>query len=328
MKIVRVGDRGAAVEDIQRRLLTLGYDLGYAGVDGVFLEGTAAAIREFQTASGLYADGLVGPRTWSALVDSTFAFGDRMLYLRTPFFHGNDVLMLQRALNSLGFVCGAEDAIFGTYTERAVVEFQQNAGLETDGIVGPSSFAALNALRHIWGPRASGPHSHAHGAPVDRADVLGNLSLAVVAGSPEATDIARRLANVAQASSSMARVAVLATLEQAERYLADLDQPSAQAEGGSERSRSVTLVLVVATATTLDPGSAGDVGAQEASPRVPYLPDRDAMAQAIRTALISGANRSPVVTVAIGNESFNRGSKQGIQRVATSVLDALCTALR
>ena len=181
MRVVKVGDRGAAVEDIQRRLLTLGYDIGPTKVDGVFLEETADAVRSFQSDSSLYADGIVGPRTWSALVDSTFLFGDRMLYLRTPHFHGNDVRELQWALNSLGFACGDEDGIFGTFTERAVVEFQQNAGLGADGIVGPASFGALAGLRHIWAPRSTGAHSQAHGAPVDRAGRLPRLELRLAA---------------------------------------------------------------------------------------------------------------------------------------------------
>jgi hypothetical protein len=85
------GGRGAAVEDVQRRLLVLGYDLGRTGVDGVFLGQTREAVAAFQREHELSEDGIVGPETWAALVDSTFTLGDRMLYLRLPYFHGNDV---------------------------------------------------------------------------------------------------------------------------------------------------------------------------------------------------------------------------------------------
>jgi len=95
MRPVRIGDRGAAVEDIQRRLRTLGYELGITGIDGVFFGLTAEAVRAFQQEHGLAEDGLVGDETWSALVDATFTLGDRMLYLRLPYFHGHDVALRQ-----------------------------------------------------------------------------------------------------------------------------------------------------------------------------------------------------------------------------------------
>ena len=69
MRPLRSGDKGPGVEDIQRRLLTLGFELGRTGIDGVFLGRTLEAVRAFQRAQGLDEDGLVGDETWSALVD-------------------------------------------------------------------------------------------------------------------------------------------------------------------------------------------------------------------------------------------------------------------
>ena len=164
MKAIERGDTGAAVEDIQRRLSVLGYDLGAGGIDSVFRDDTRAAVEAFQRASGIQSTGVVGPRTWSALVDSTFELGDRMLYLRMPHFHGADVTALQNALNSLGFTIGPADGIFGSYTERAIAEFQENCHLNPDGIAGTDTFRALFALRHIWDGKA-GWHSSARGGP-------------------------------------------------------------------------------------------------------------------------------------------------------------------
>jgi peptidoglycan hydrolase-like protein with peptidoglycan-binding domain len=62
---VREGDSGAAVIQLQQALTALGYDCG--GIDGSFGPHVMKAVEAFQAASGLSADGVVGPHTWSAL---------------------------------------------------------------------------------------------------------------------------------------------------------------------------------------------------------------------------------------------------------------------
>jgi N-acetylmuramoyl-L-alanine amidase len=49
-------------------------------------------------------------------------------------------------LNALGFDAGREDGILGPDTERAIRQFQRNAGLATDGVCGPATIAALDRL--------------------------------------------------------------------------------------------------------------------------------------------------------------------------------------
>lgn len=215
MKPVRPGDRGPAVEDIQRRLLALGYDLGRTGVDGVFLGETAHAVREFQLRHDLAEDGLVGDRTWSALVDASFSLGDRMLYLRLPHFHGHDVTVLQQALNALGFACGATDGIFGTFTERAAREFQRNAGLTADGIVGPNTVRTITNLRHVWLGKDARSHSEAHVAPARAAEVLERTEIIVIGEDEVGGRVAERLVNLAHATTENARMRTLAVDEQA-----------------------------------------------------------------------------------------------------------------
>jgi peptidoglycan hydrolase-like protein with peptidoglycan-binding domain len=41
----------------------MGYDLGSTGIDGKYGSRTAAAVRAFQSAMGITADGVVGPDT-------------------------------------------------------------------------------------------------------------------------------------------------------------------------------------------------------------------------------------------------------------------------
>lgn len=55
----------------------------------------------------------------------------------------NDVLYLQQSLNKLGYNCGNADGIFGNNTKKAVLAFQQDHGLEYDGIVGNNTWSEL-----------------------------------------------------------------------------------------------------------------------------------------------------------------------------------------
>lgn len=64
---VKRGCKGGAVRRLQTWLAQLGYGLGDYGVDGVFGAATEAAVRCFQAAKGLDADGWVGRQTWAAL---------------------------------------------------------------------------------------------------------------------------------------------------------------------------------------------------------------------------------------------------------------------
>lgn len=61
----RVGSRGEEVAQIQTKLTEQGYNPGK--IDGIFGEQTRKAVVAFQKANGLDADGIVGPKTLSAL---------------------------------------------------------------------------------------------------------------------------------------------------------------------------------------------------------------------------------------------------------------------
>jgi N-acetylmuramoyl-L-alanine amidase len=139
------GEVGEGVRDLQRRLAALGHDSS-ADEPGDFGPATEAAVRRFQQERGLLVDGLCGPQTWAALVESGFALGDRMLYFRQPMLRGDDVAELQRRLNALGFDAGREDGILGRETAAAIVELQRNLGLAPDGICGPATVAALRRV--------------------------------------------------------------------------------------------------------------------------------------------------------------------------------------
>ena len=292
MKPVRPGDRGPAVEDIQRRLLALGYDLGRTGVDGVFLGATADAVRVFQAEHDLAEDTSVGERTWSALVDASFSLGDRMLYLRLPHFHGHDVIVLQQALNALGFTCGEQDGIFGAFTERAVREFQRNAGVSTDGIVGVNSVRAIVNLRHVWEGKNARGHSAAHAAPARAAEVLERAEIVVLGEDEVGRDVAERLANLAHATTPLARLHVLGV--------------------GGAAPASGAILRICGT------GTARAVAGQP----VVHVEGADVVASRLLTALeaVPGACREVVIELGEGHA----GDELSDQRAAVLLLDAVC----
>ena len=66
-KNLRKGDKGEEVKTLQQALLAKGYDLGKFGADGSFGAATEAAVKAFQTAASLKADGIAGKNTVTAL---------------------------------------------------------------------------------------------------------------------------------------------------------------------------------------------------------------------------------------------------------------------
>ena len=66
---LRLGDRGKDVTDLQNLLVSFGYNIG--SVDGIFGQATQNAVKAFQSARGLPADGIVGPATWNVLLNGS-----------------------------------------------------------------------------------------------------------------------------------------------------------------------------------------------------------------------------------------------------------------
>jgi len=73
---VAVGSKGEAVRGVQSEFQARnesGDPSKGLQVDGIFGPKTDATVRAFQQAAGLGADGIVGPITWNALVNSVLA---------------------------------------------------------------------------------------------------------------------------------------------------------------------------------------------------------------------------------------------------------------
>jgi len=71
--VMRPGDEGEQVLELQQALVQLGYEPGEP--DGNYGPATVEAVRSFQTAAGLPADGIAGPTTLSAINDALAAQG-------------------------------------------------------------------------------------------------------------------------------------------------------------------------------------------------------------------------------------------------------------
>lgn len=67
VKVLKKGASGPSVKELQKKLISLGYSCGKSGADGKFGNDTLAAVKAFQKAHNLPADGIVGADTLNAL---------------------------------------------------------------------------------------------------------------------------------------------------------------------------------------------------------------------------------------------------------------------
>ena len=298
MQTIKLGDRGAAVEDVQQRLVAVGL-LDETQVSGVFDEATADAVRAFRAKAGLEAGGKVDEKTWSALVDASYHLGDRTLYLRMPYFHGHDVMELQQALGALGFPVGTDDGIFGAFTEDAVRKFQRNMGLPSDGIVGAYTYDTLRNLEHSW--QGKKPLNVPLNLGFARAsDVLEQNALCLFGTDDFTRGVASRMSNLGLATNPASKVL------SAESLLVSPD----------ETMLLVHLVLP------------GEQVAVDRVPRVSFLPDSTLalrMAPAINAARRKAGPR--MIVELPGTSWEDAGEARSMQHYAITLLDALCSAL-
>lgn len=133
---LRIGSRGRFVRYLQFKLKLDGYAVG--NVDGSFGTNTQNAVKAFQQANGLTADGIVGRNTWNKLNN---LYPTARVLKRGSY--GAEVKYLQQKLNSFLYPVGPIDGIFGAQTEKAVQDFQTENGLVPDGIVGNNTWEYL-----------------------------------------------------------------------------------------------------------------------------------------------------------------------------------------
>ena len=144
------GSRGSDVLQLQKALLELGFNPN--GTDGKFGRGTETAVKAYQAARGLEVDGKAGTLTLTMLYGETSGESGT---ITTPVTtnpntlkygdSGSRVTELQTALVKLGYDTNGVDGRFGAGTQRAVISFQKDNGLEADGLAGTKTLELLYA---------------------------------------------------------------------------------------------------------------------------------------------------------------------------------------
>lgn len=131
MSLLKRGLKGAPVKRLQKKL--------DVADDGDFGPGTEKALKEWQAANGLAADGIAGPDTFAAI-------GLPELILLRKGSRGEQVKKMQQGLGI------DADGIFGSGTEAKVKQFQASFGLAEDGMAGPETLAKLNTFAALITP--------------------------------------------------------------------------------------------------------------------------------------------------------------------------------
>ena len=159
------GSKGKLVGTLQSRLRELGY---YTGANTLVNDTeTAAAIRRFQSANGLTADGIAGPQTQNLLFSAnalpanatptpeptptptpapTFTIPGGTVERGTS---GQDARLVQQRLKELGYYRGSVDGKFGSGSVTALKAFQQKHGLTPDGKAGQATYAILFSVNAL-----------------------------------------------------------------------------------------------------------------------------------------------------------------------------------
>lgn len=157
---LRLGDSGALVTSAQKRLIALGYLSGTAS--GVFDDTMKKAVTSFQKLNLITQDGIIGAETLKMLNSVLAATASPApLATATPApistgkvirygDKGNDVKSMQNRLIELGYLAsGSADGTYGKNTYQAIVAFQKNNSLKTDGVVGTDTINKLNSSTAI-----------------------------------------------------------------------------------------------------------------------------------------------------------------------------------
>ena len=155
---------GVDVQQLERVLIDLGYDADGALVaDEVFTLETASAVKQFQIAMGLEVDGMLdlgeivfvpGPsQIVTQVVSKGMQTTGTVVRVTTgePAV-GTDILQLEKALLALQYDADGKleaDGVFTLESIAAIIEFQNAAALEVDGIIDIGEIVFLSGAARV-----------------------------------------------------------------------------------------------------------------------------------------------------------------------------------
>ncbi|MET0234761.1 MAG: peptidoglycan-binding protein [Kibdelosporangium sp.] len=159
---VNYGDTGTYVVGLQLALRGAGYS-NLTGT-GTYAQNTLSAVQDFQQKHGINPSGIVGSKTWHALVGvkSPTNTGEGLTppsFGITPGEHNEN--KMNHLYNAIGRVypyyaqeLPGEYTTYGPGMQQVVQDFQRRAGINPSGIVGPQTWDALYkvvGMSAMWG---------------------------------------------------------------------------------------------------------------------------------------------------------------------------------
>lgn len=252
---IRLGSTDERVSTIQLRLQELGfYDYE---ITGYYCELTEAAYMDFQTAAGLYADGIAGPYEIEILLSDSAPVAEteeeetepeteeteeetqaeeEISYSNGDFSDG--IYEIQAELSQLGYFNDDATGYFGDLTESAVADFQSQNGLEPTGMVDELTYAAIFSSTALENPNANKPEDAETLTPPAKEDKE-DATAPTGTTEPAATKPAKI------SSSSACEEVTLKSAELAAKALEGIEFESVDADKDSSRSGSFIIWLLV-----------------------------------------------------------------------------------
>lgn len=132
------GCSGSKVRALQKALKAVGYFK--ATVDGVYGDLTFAAVKKYQYAKGLHADGIAGSKTMASLNRNQNSVKlSNSMYLSVG-STGSEVKRVQQYLDALGHTNDDEAGYYGQTTAEAVKDWQRARGVSVTGSITNSDY--------------------------------------------------------------------------------------------------------------------------------------------------------------------------------------------
>lgn len=145
-KTVVQGDSGRAVGLLKKHLKAAGYDT-MNGSDR-FGAGTLTAVKRFQHANHLEANGVVDAATMKKLSALDQFVGKGFKTVAHQGQRGADIAAMETRLSKLHYKVGTRDGVFDATLARAVKKFQKDEGIKGSGRIGTGTYQhAKEALK-------------------------------------------------------------------------------------------------------------------------------------------------------------------------------------